>query len=108
MTTDQSRLAKSRLLVADALTRDRAAATKPDPHDTASWLLDQLQTLGWKQPPDPALDLPPARPAHPATDDSPGRQAFRTELCQRYGHQPEHDTCRRCGTHLDTAAQTIH
>jgi hypothetical protein len=68
VTTDQPRLARSRLLVADALTRDRAALTKPDPHDTATWLLDQLQDLGWKAPPDPALDIPPMRPAHVAGD----------------------------------------
>lgn len=69
MTTDQPKLARSRLLLADAFTRDRAAASKPDPHDLAGWLLDQLQDLGWKQPPDPAADIPPLRPARVATDD---------------------------------------
>lgn len=86
MTTDQSRLARSRLLVADALTRDRDATTKPDPHDTATWLLDQLQTLGWKTPPDPAADVPPLRPAHAAGPDSPGYrewQAARANLANR-------------------------
>lgn len=69
MTTDQSRLARSRLLVADAYERDRAAATKPDPHDAATWLLDQLQELGWKSPPDPATDIPPLRPDRIAAPD---------------------------------------
>lgn len=77
MTTDQPRLARSRLAVAQAFERDRAADTKPDPHDTASWLLDQLQQLGWKAPPDPAADVPPLRPERPALDDnSPGRREF--------------------------------
>jgi len=69
VTTDQSRLAKSRLLVADAFERDRAAGTKPDPHDSATWLLDQLQALGWKAPPDPAADIPPLRPERVADPD---------------------------------------
>lgn len=76
MTTDQSKLARSRLLVADAFQRARID-TKPDPHDLATWLLEQLQTLGWKSPPDPAVDIPPLRPDRPADEDSPGRRAFR-------------------------------
>lgn len=91
MTTDQSRLAKSRLAVADAFTRDRAAATKPDPHDTATWLLDELQTKhGWTPPPDPATDTPPLT-GPGAPEDSPGRQAFRAAraaLAQRTRDNP--------------------
>lgn len=87
MTLDQPKLAKSRLLVAAAFERDRAAHTKPDPHDTATWLLDQLQDAGWKPPPDPAADLPPLRPDHPTFDDnSPGRREFaeaRAQLAAR-------------------------
>lgn len=79
---DQSKLARSRLLVADAFTRDRAADTKPDPHDTAEWLLQQLQELGWRQPPDPAADIPPLHPQRPAGEDSPGRRAFREAKAQ--------------------------
>ena len=67
-TTDQPKLARSRLLVADAFTRDRAAASRPDTHDLAGWLLDQLQDLGWKAPPDPGADIPPLRPPRVATD----------------------------------------
>ncbi len=85
-TTDQSKLARSRLLVADAFTRARTDTT-PDPHDLATWLLEQLQAAGWKQPPDPAADIPPLRPERPALDDnSPGRRAFkeaRDRLAQR-------------------------
>ena len=66
---DQPKLARSRLLIADAFTRDRAAASKPDPHDLATWLLEQLQALGWKTPPDPAADIPPLRPAQVADPD---------------------------------------
>lgn len=95
--TDQSRLAKSRLLVADAFTRARTD-TAPDPHDLATWLLEQLQELGWKAPPDPATDIPPLRPARIATDDSPGRREYRATLCDRFGHQPDPDRCRRCNT----------
>lgn len=76
MTTDQPKLARTRLLVAAAFTRDRAAATKPDAHDLAGWLLDQLQALGWKSPPDPGADIPPLRPARVADEDSPGRREF--------------------------------
>ena len=82
MTTDQPKLAKTRLLVADAFTRDRAAAPKPDPHDLAGWLLEQLQALGWKTPPDPAADLPHLSPARVDNDDSPGRRAFREARAQ--------------------------
>ena len=75
MTTDQPQLAKSRLLVAQALERDRAVASKPDPHDTATWLLEQLQTAGWTPPRD-LTDAPPlAGPGAP--EDGPGRQEFR-------------------------------
>lgn len=90
MTTDQPTRARSRLLLADAFTRDRAATTKPDPHDLATWLLDQLQNLGWRPPPDPT-DTPPLRPAQPAADDGPGRQAFRQAreaLARRRAGQP--------------------
>ncbi len=94
---DQSKLARSRLLVADAFTRDRANTTKPDPHDLAGWLLEQLQAAGWQPPPDPAADRPPIRPSHVAGEDSPGRREYRATLCARYGHQRDGDTCRRCG-----------
>ncbi len=94
---DQSRLAHSRLLIAQAFDRDRAAATKPDPHDLAGWLLEQLQTAGWTPPPDPAADVPPARPARPADDNSPGRLEYRASLCRRWGHRPDGHTCGRCG-----------
>lgn len=94
---DQSRLAHSRLLVAQAFTRARTD-TEPDPHALATWLLDELQAKhGWKPPPDPAADVPPARPEQPASEDSPGRIAFRTGLCQRYGHPGTNDPCARCG-----------
>ena len=68
MTTTHPRLAASRLLVAYALTRDRNIPPRPDPHDAATWLLDQLQTAGWRPPPDPAADIPPLRPDRVATD----------------------------------------
>lgn len=90
MTTDQPTRAKARLLVADAFTRDRAAQTKPDPHDLATWLLEQLQNLGWRPPLDPT-DTPPLRPAQPARDDSPGRREFaeaRKALAARRRQQP--------------------
>lgn len=95
--TDQSRLARSRLLVADAFTRARTD-TEADPHELATWLLDQLQDAGWKAPPDPAADVPPLRPDQPADENSPGRQALRTGLCTRYGHpDPTANPCGRCG-----------
>lgn len=78
MTTDQSKLARSRLLVAAAFQRDRAAANQPDPHDLASWLVEQLQALGWKAPPDPATDAPPLRPDRQA--DPAHRQACMDEI----------------------------
>lgn len=92
---DQSKLARSRLLVADAFHRDRAAAQKPDAHDTASWLLEQLQQLGWKQPPDPAADTPPLRPPNPAPKGSPGRQEWaqaRADLAARTTRSTGHAT----------------
>jgi len=59
MTTDQPRLAKSRLLVAQAFERDRAAASPPDPHETATWLLEQLENqLGWTPPRDLTETVP--------------------------------------------------
>ena len=81
MSTDQSKLARSRLLAADAFTRARTD-TAPDPHDLATWLLDQLQNAGWRPPPDPAADIPPLRPDQPADNNSPGRQAFRQARAQ--------------------------
>lgn len=106
--TDQPRLARSRLLVADAFERDRAAATKPDAHDLAAWMLDQLADLGWKPPPG-ITEIPPLRPDHVADDDSPGRREFRVGMCLRYGHQPDDGHCRRCGTTTgDTTARTMH
>jgi hypothetical protein len=68
MNLDQPRLASSRLLAAQAFERDRAAHTKPEPHDAATWLLEQLQTAGWRPPPDPAADVPALRPDRIATD----------------------------------------
>jgi hypothetical protein len=90
---DQSKLAKSRLLVADAFTRDRAATSKPDPHDLASRLLEQLQALGWKQPPDPAADIPPLRPARVA--DGQQRAARKAEIDAALAEARERSTATR-------------
>ena len=73
MTTDQPRLAKSRLLVADAFTKHRAAAVPPDPHDAATWFLDELQALGWTPPRD-LTDTPPPRPERSDLDGDGYRQ----------------------------------
>lgn len=77
MTTDQPRLARSRLLVAEAFDRDRAATTRPDTHDLATWLLEQLQTAGWTPPRD-LTDTPPLRPDRVATDAE--RQAAMAQI----------------------------
>lgn len=103
---DQSRLARSRILTAQTFDRHRAAHNPPDPHDAADWLLDQLQAHGWTPPPDPAADTPPpARPAQPADDNSPGRREYRASLCRQYGHRPDGHTCGRCGARQTDATQ---
>jgi len=79
MTTDQPRLASSRLLVAEAFTRARTDTT-PDPHDLATWLLEQLEATGWTPPRDLTETVPLAGPGAP--EDGPGRQAFRAELAR--------------------------
>lgn len=66
-------ITKAELTIADPL--ERWGLT--DPTDRARYLLQQLQALGWTPPRDPNADKPPLRPAQPADDNSPGRQAFR-------------------------------
>lgn len=78
MTTDQPKLAKSRLLVAGAFERDRAATARSEPHEVASDLLDQLQNLGWVPP----RDLTEQVPARGPSSTREGRDAAKAHLAE--------------------------